>query len=125
MATEHPLRRKTDRGVRRVLPERFPERFYRDVWLFMITVIVVLGLLFGYQGNNNRLDDIQAERQRNTLGACEATNRQNQAIVAFVTASIPKGRRDDPDIVAYLDRARVSFPVQDCELVVKRLVQNP
>ena len=37
--SEHPRRRKTDHSV---LPDWLPERWYRDVWLVIITVLVLL-----------------------------------------------------------------------------------
>lgn len=67
---------------------------------------------------------IQAERRRNTLLACEQSNREHSAIVGFITSSIPKDRLTDPRVKQYLELANASFPVQNCAALVKRRVPS-
>lgn len=125
MAEMHPMRRKSDRGWKRYSPEWLPERFYRDVWLLIITCVVIGSSWFGYRANENRINDIQGSRARNTLAGCMQTNREHTALVGFIRASIPPSRRDEPRVMAYLERAERSFPVVDCRALTMRRVQSP
>lgn len=65
--SHHPQERATD-GPFGWLRSR--ENWYRDVWLFIITVLVFLSI----QANGNRVDDIQASRVEATLSSCQKTN---------------------------------------------------
>lgn len=114
-----PRRRKTDQGWYRIAPDWLPERFYRDLWLLIVTGLVLWALV----GNSQRLDDIQRERAHNTLLSCQRANTQNSAILGFITASVPAGRRNDPQILTYLIRAGRTFPQQDCQAVVRRQIK--
>lgn len=73
--------------------------------------------------NSDRVDQIQAERVKNTRASCERANAQNSAILGFITASIPAGKRSDPQVLTYLARASRTFPQQDCAAVVRRQVK--
>jgi hypothetical protein len=50
---------------------------HRDVWLFLITVLVLISIVTAYNQNKQRIADIQASR----LEVCERSNaRHDQAI---------------------------------------------
>lgn len=69
--------------------------------------------------NQRAVAQIQRERIRNTRAACVDTNREHAALVGFIKASIPRGRLHDPRVVTYLARAARSFPILDCDRVVR------
>jgi hypothetical protein len=63
-------------------PDRRPhpilrENWYRDVWLFVISVFMVLALLGGINANEDRINDIQQSRYLFQLANCEASNARN------------------------------------------------
>lgn len=57
--SDHPRRRSTDRGWRRVARENW----YRDVWLLIITIVVWISI-----------NNIQANRRESVRLSCEQTN---------------------------------------------------
>lgn len=51
--------------------------FHRDLWLFLITVLVLISIVTAYSQNKDRIQDIQRSR----LEVCERSNqRHDQAI---------------------------------------------
>lgn len=100
----HPMRRSTDHGWRRFVRENF----YRDVWLLLITVIVLVSLAFGWNersarvtDNSNRIEDL-----------CDQSNRQNGAIIGLIVASMPPNPSRTEK--AFVLKARRLFPQQKC-----------
>jgi hypothetical protein len=120
MAAERHRRRKTDRGWRRLVHDNW----YRDLWLFAVTVIALAAILIGNHENHHRINDIQSERARALTLVCEQTNAQNAGIVAFIKASIPPARRHDPATRAYLALASRAFPQTDCPTVVDHNIKR-
>lgn len=66
MGADTPQRRASDQPWRRRLKILVRENWYRDVWLTVITVL----LIFAVQGQNNVLDDIQAGRKFSVKVTC-------------------------------------------------------
>lgn len=69
--------------------------------------------------NQKAVEQIQRERVRNTRSACVATNSEHEALIGFIEASIPPARRKDPRVMDYLARATRTFPIDDCDKVVR------
>lgn len=78
MSTEaetDPIEQRTP--VRRFLRENW----YRDVWLFILSALVLGSILAAVNANQNRIQDIQHERVRATLRSCVDQNaRHDRAI---------------------------------------------
>lgn len=110
--------------------------------LYVIAIICVAATLVLYPRVSKVVDQIQTERERNTLEFCNRESRQNAAIRHFVTESIP-AKRMTPEIRAYLDgkkfskaqiaasealsyleRLRTTFPDRDCKAEVRRHVKG-
>jgi hypothetical protein len=53
------------------------ENWYRDVWLFVITVFMVAILVLGIGENDERIEDIQASRYEFQLQNCLSVNARN------------------------------------------------
>lgn len=70
------------------------------------------------------IHQINVERARNTQLACQSQNRQNAVLVGFIEQSIPKDRRKDPRVLAYIARAKKTWPQSDCRQVVKDRVSS-
>lgn len=99
--------------------------------LIICALVVAVGLpVVGYllgsgqSTNSSVIAQIQKERQRNSLASCQQTNREHAALLGFIEASIPRERRSDKLIQAYLARAARSFPQRDCAVVVRRQVKH-
>lgn len=111
--------------------DRFLTRAARNLrvmgWILAAILVVSLAGAVVYTLQQWRISDvvnqIQAERKRNTLAACHQANMQNAAIVGFVSASVPADRRTDPLVMAYLARAAKTFPQANCALQVKQRVK--
>jgi len=88
-----------------VLPEKWPERAYRDAWLLFITILALVAIVLGNHENNDRINDIQRERARALILVCNETNKQNRRIVKYV----PQAAR--------------AFPQTDCAAVVNRIIK--
>jgi hypothetical protein len=53
------------------------ENWYRDVWLFVITVFMVAAVLFGIGENEERIQDVQESRYIFQLQNCQSVNARN------------------------------------------------
>jgi hypothetical protein len=105
----------------------------RDVWLFVVTLLVLISVKGSQDAQrDNRaairavaavVKQIQLERERNTRNACVRDNRKNREILGFIQATVPPNRRQEPLVVAYLQRAARTFPQRDCEAVVRGSVK--
>ena len=74
---DHPLERWNDivTGWRKFPAWAWHHKIYRDVWLFIISGLVLLALM----ANQDRVDDIQASRVEATLLSC---NKYNEIVTA-------------------------------------------
>ena len=121
MTDRVPRRRKTD-SRRQRFAEALPERFYRDVWLFLVSVLALASILIGQDQNRQRVEDIQASRVEAIRSQCESTHaslRQATKRVAALHFS-PRGSRATVAILQAMDR----YP-KDCEAYALRTVTPP
>lgn len=88
------------------------------------TVINTAGMvglfIYGSSRNADRVDQINAERTRNTVVVCERESGQNGAIMAFLRQRHARGE--------VLKDAEKFFPVRkpgECAQVARRQVSNP
>jgi hypothetical protein len=104
---DHPRDRWSDRhtGWKRVPAWFWHHKLYRDIWLVIITIV-----LYGaVQANQDRVDDIQANRVSQTHTVCERNNdiirgyNDGQDFLAKIIVSgvlaagdtpVPKGEKD-------------------------------
>jgi hypothetical protein len=157
---DHPMRRKGDRFKR--TPDHHPmervsdrsrwtrfkhfwfgeRRLYRDIWLFIISGLVLLGV----NTNSNTLDQIQESRKTNTEQACLTRNDEHRAIRRFVLAqsqqalpitpeynqmpesvknylaSLAESNTDNEDLEEALDR---EFPIEsNCREFANRAIEE-
>jgi hypothetical protein len=91
------------------------ENWYRDVWLFVITLCVLASMIFAYRSNRDRIADIQTSR----LQTCERQNARHMHAVLVAQRSDVHNR---DLVIALLDAI---IPLQDCKLVVEPPGTNP
>lgn len=70
------------------------------------------------------VDQIQAERKRNTLSACRHGNKANANLRGFFAGLIPAEQRDDPRVKAFLLSAAQAFPSSNCRRQVRERVRG-
>lgn len=106
----------------------FVHKLYRDVWLFVITVLV----LFALQANSDRVDDIQRERADSIRRSCDETNQRNidtkhrldQLIDAIPSENAEERAalvRSQAFTVALIDAL---VPVRDCDALAEKSVST-
>lgn len=78
MDTASPRRRKTDLSWR----ERLPERFYRDVWMLVISGLLLWSLV-----------SIQNQRWNNSYGNCQAANERYANTLRVLDQTISQAPR--------------------------------
>jgi hypothetical protein len=69
--------RQHDDGIEARRRTIIRENWYRDVWLFLITVFVVGILVLGIGENDERIEDIQQSRYEFQLQNCQSVNARN------------------------------------------------
>lgn len=109
----------------------------RGLLILMVAVVItapVGGWVLGANVNSNevRIDDvaaltaqIQHERVRNTVKACERRNTDHRLLVAFFTGLVPREKRMDPKAVKFVKRSRKAFPITDCHQQAREQVKSP
>lgn len=74
--------RQNDHGIRSrrgQLELNWRANFYRDAWLFLLSVLLLVTTVVSYNENRDRVDDIQRSR----IELCERQNmRHDRAIIA-------------------------------------------
>ena len=98
-----------------------------DRWIPWIIVILAVAVALSIAANvtamisnQNRIDDIQAERLRNTITACRERSNQNEQIIAYLEALDARP--------ASIVRAREFFPVltdEQCVAQARERVEHP
>lgn len=72
-ADDRSERRREDRRFR----TNWRENAHRDVWMFLLSILVLISIVTAYNQNKDRIQDIQRSR----LEVCERSNaRHDQAI---------------------------------------------
>lgn len=72
-ADDHPERRRDDHGWQTDLKVNS----HRDIWMFILSILVLISIVTAYNQNKQRIADIQASR----LEVCQRSNaRHDQAI---------------------------------------------
>jgi hypothetical protein len=69
--------RQHDDGIEARRRTIIRENWYRDVWLFVITVFMVAAVLFGIGENEERIQDVQESRYIFQLQNCQSVNARN------------------------------------------------
>lgn len=87
----------------------------RKVERAALGVLIVLYLL-GFKANGDRVDQINAERARNTAASCRTASEQNGAILAYL-----KSLGGTP---AQIEAAAVFFPVRSPDECAARADQQ-
>lgn len=104
-----------------------PERWYRDLWLLAISIVVVIGVF----NADEQGDDIQAQRRASILTACREQNaRHDDTIVKLdkIIADLPPGPQKDEALqqrdgtVLLIDALA---PKRDCEAQLQRSTTTP
>jgi hypothetical protein len=128
MSATDPHRRRTDQGARRII-ESLPERFYRDVWLFVISVLLLVTVAAGRAestqrgaDNRQRIADIQRSRVESLRIQCKATNDRHDHALRLLQR-LPISKRGQLVTSALIN---VMIPAhKDCTAYAKRLVTPP
>jgi hypothetical protein len=97
------------------------ENWYRDVWLFVITVFMVGSLWLGIDANEDRIQDIQASRYIFQLQNCQSVNARNLSAKAKARRIVSaQGQRT---VTALIDEM---LPFHgDCEARAREGVEIP
>lgn len=85
------------------------ENWYRDVWLFGITLLCLGAIMFGYAANKDRIDEIQSSR----LDTCQRQNQRHDTASAIAQKRVSKDSR--PLVGALVDAL---VPTQDCRELI-------
>jgi hypothetical protein len=102
-------------------PSFLRENWYRDVWLFLITVFVVGATLAGISENQQRIDEIQESRYQFQLANCQSVNARNLSAKAKARETVsPEGQRT----VRLLIDEMLPF-YRDCEARAREGVEIP
>lgn len=86
-------------------------------WLFIIAIAFVVASLL--RSNGDRIDDINAERLRNTRASCEQVNERHDATVRTL-GPIPAAKQRET--MALVDALA---PKRDCDAFAKSQVKAP
>jgi hypothetical protein len=123
-------------GERRTVDRRKGDRVDRWLNRFALGVAVIL-LVLGVRANSVQTDhnedriadiatltaQIQSERVRNTVKACQRRNADHRQLVAYLTGLVPKERFNDPKVRKFIRDTRKAFPAADCRQQAREQVK--
>jgi hypothetical protein len=101
-----------------------PDNWYRDVWLFAITILVFISVNAAF----NQSAAIQHSRERAILEGCQQQNARNVAAYGFLNA-LPVNRNSPRMTPVERKRLIQKFtdalvgPVQNCEKRVQQITR--
>lgn len=113
------------------------ENWYRDLWLFAISIVVLWASLVGQQNAKTAVDlshQIQQERRDATYSVCADQNRRHDATinqllieVRYYKKHLPRGTSAaqlQRSIDANISLINALAPAQDCKALAKRVTKN-
>jgi hypothetical protein len=114
------------------------ENAYRDVWLFVLTGIVLWAAVGSWNASHDAVDAVDAvqeERARNVYLSCEETNERHDETLGQLDALLDRelDRVETPEERARIRASRTStglligalVPKRDCERRVREQVNVP
>lgn len=121
-----PMRRREDHKTLKRLAYWWSERGYRDIWLILISLLV----LFALKQNNDRIADIQHDRASNIRNICTDQNHRHDKTVAQLdnlfanaNAKVIHRKQKLENIIEHMLRSGdVATPHKDAELVISALL---
>jgi hypothetical protein len=126
--TTHPMRRASD-----VWYIHSRENWYRDLWLFVISIVVAIAIIKAVSTSNKASDLAQAiQRQRVSQARdnCLDENARHKNTVDTLDgliADLPAARRKQAEASRQFTVLLIDAlaPVRDCDLVAKAVVNLP
>lgn len=122
----HETRRPDLEPAPRAATTWLPERWYRDLWLLAISIVVVVGV-FNAIGQG---DDIQAQRRTSILAACREQNARHDDTIAkldSIIADLPPSQKAEAEqrregTVLLIDALA---PKRNCRALLRRSTTTP
>jgi hypothetical protein len=109
------------------------ENWYRDLWLFLISIVVAIAIIKAL-GTSNKANElahaIQEQRVTQAHDNCLDENTRHRNTVATldgVIARLPAARRKQAEASRQFTVLLIDAlaPVRDCELVAKSVIHLP
>lgn len=118
--------RREDRGPQARTPAWLRENWYRDVWLFLISLFCAVSIPVFYSANKDRIADVQTSRLENVRRGCEDSNAKNEHAKAKVNALRSQGKMS-PEGAAVTKTLidSLSEVHEDCEAYARQVVVPP
>jgi hypothetical protein len=86
--------RQHDDGIEARRRTIIRENWYRDVWLFVLSVFLVVAVVVANAENRQRIDEIQESRYQFQIQNCLSVNARNLSAKAEAMRSVsPEGQR--------------------------------
>jgi hypothetical protein len=103
-------------------PSFLRENWYRDVWLFVISVFLIVAVIVGDSENKERVDDVQQSRYLFQLANCEASNARNMKAKAKA-GRLPLSPQGTKTVVALVDELQPF--TKDCKTKAREGTRIP